>query len=117
MGRTPSLSRYSGRVARSARRPRLHEIVKTGLAGRNPARRPIISCRPLARTRVPARESTQYATLTREAYLKGMDSPALLERLPHALRRRRHVDMADAVRAPQRVHDGVHHGRARSDGA
>jgi len=36
---------------------------------------------------------------------------------PDPLRRRRHVDAADAIGAPERIGNGVHHRRARPDGA
>ena len=44
-------------------------------------------------------------------------SPALGDRLPQPRRRGRHVDVADAVGAPKRVEDRVHHRRAGTDGA
>src|ERR1700693_4563614 len=49
--------------------------------------------------------------------LERMDPPALLDRGPDAFGSCGHVDMADAERAPERVHDRVHHRRARSDRA
>ena len=44
-----------------------------------------------------------------------MRAAAFGDRLPQSFWRRWHIDMADPVRAPQRIHDCVHHGRARAD--
>src|SRR5712691_5688856 len=49
--------------------------------------------------------------------LQGVKAFGVLDRRPDPLGRGRHVDVADAEAAPQRVHDGVHHGRTRPDGA
>ena len=57
------------------------------------------------------------APAVRHANSQRMHPPPLRDRGPQLLRRGRHVDMADAVGAPERVQDGVHDRRAGADGA
>src|SRR5262245_13583565 len=91
---------------------RIHELV-------NGSAIPCVTWRmSLSENRSPLFRDERALTPVFAGYaLQRMQAAAFGERGPEARRRRRHIDMADAVSAPERIDDRVHHSGTGADGA